>query len=137
MDKLLGYINSLTLDEQIAYAQRCGTTIGYLRKACSRKQLMGEGLVARLSEESGRVVRPEDIRPDVDWNYLRNALSEDAQNLASSTLTATETVAQPDTLRAGLVRRKNPRRKNDPRPDLGRRENLPSPVLGVTTSQVN
>lgn len=50
---------------QAAYAERCGTTIGYLRKALSTKQRLGGGLVRRLWEESdGEVIR-EELRPDI------------------------------------------------------------------------
>lgn len=93
MDKLLGYINSLPADGQTAYATRCGTTVGYLRKACSKKQLLGVDLVARLSAESDRAVRPEDVRPDLDWGYLRSALDETAQAPANAAQGAIQSVA--------------------------------------------
>ena len=94
MDKLLGYINSLSTEDQVAYANRCGTTVGYLRKACSKKQLLGLDLVARLSAESSRVVRPEDVRPDLDWDYLRLALDEMAPATANTGQSATENVVE-------------------------------------------
>lgn len=94
MDKLLAYINSLSGDAQTAYAMRCETTVGYLRKACSKRQLLGVDLVARLSAESGKVVRPEDVRPDLDWEYMRSALVSTAQAPANIAQQATENVAQ-------------------------------------------
>lgn len=87
MDKLLKYLNQLETAEQTAFAQRCGTTVGYLRKACSIKQQLSEGMCLRIFAESGGEVQPSDIRPGVDWDYLREALANTAQ-------TATENVAQ-------------------------------------------
>lgn len=123
MDKLLAYINSLPADEQAAYAACCETTVGYLRKACSKKQLLGVDLVARLSAESGKVVRPEDVRPDLDWEYMRLALDSTAQALANTTQPASETMAPPvqpiqdaephstDPVRIGGQRRQGGRRQ--------------------------
>ena len=56
------------------FAARCATTVGYLRNACSTKKKMSEGLCLRISTESAGAVRPEDLRPDVDWDYMRTAL---------------------------------------------------------------
>ena len=61
-------------------------------------------------------------------------LPELAAAPADSAQAATENVAQPTPLRAGVIRRHNVRRETDLPADLGRRENLPSPVLGTTTN---
>lgn len=71
VETLRTYLNSLTPDEQGEYARRCGTSIGYLRKALSKKQRLGEQLTIALERESTGAVRCEDILPDVDWEYLR------------------------------------------------------------------
>lgn len=71
MNPLLNYLNALPVPDQIAYAVRCGTTVGYLRKAISKGQKLGESLVINLERESGSKVRCEEIRSDVDWAYLR------------------------------------------------------------------
>lgn len=72
MKNLLSYLNGLPTLEQQEYARRCGTSIGYLRKAISKGQRLGEGLVINLERESGGTVRCEEVRPDVDWAYLRS-----------------------------------------------------------------
>ena len=72
METLREYLNSLPVAEQIEYADRCDTKVGYLRKAISTNQKIGEWLVVKLEKESGGKVRCEDIRPDVDWTYLRS-----------------------------------------------------------------
>jgi DNA-binding transcriptional regulator YdaS (Cro superfamily) len=71
MDTLRQFLNSMTPSDQENYASRCGTTLGYLRKAISVNQKIGEGLCINLSRESDGAVRCEDLRPDVDWAFLR------------------------------------------------------------------
>jgi DNA-binding transcriptional regulator YdaS (Cro superfamily) len=70
-ERLRTYLNSLSLVEQESYATRCGTTVGYLRKAISAKQRIAESTAIALDRESGGQVPVESIRPDVDWAYLR------------------------------------------------------------------
>jgi DNA-binding transcriptional regulator YdaS (Cro superfamily) len=73
MKKLQTYLNGLAPPEQAEFARRSGTTIGYLRKAISKGQRIGEGICINLERESGRAVTCEDIREDVDWAFLRNS----------------------------------------------------------------
>lgn len=75
MEKLLAYLKSLSIEKREAFAVRSGTTLGYLRKAASVGQKFSEGLCLRISVESAGAVTPEDLRPDVDWEYLRAALA--------------------------------------------------------------
>lgn len=65
MDTLRGYLNSITPEDQAAYARRAGTTIGYLRKALSKGQKFDGALARRLDEESRGSVSRHDLRPDV------------------------------------------------------------------------
>lgn len=78
MDALRQYLNSISPTEQAAFAQRCGTTLGYLRKALSKGQLLGEGLCINLERESARAVRCEGLRPDADWAYIRSTGAQPA-----------------------------------------------------------
>jgi DNA-binding transcriptional regulator YdaS (Cro superfamily) len=71
MDKLIQFLNSLAPPEQAAFANRCGTSIGYLRKAASKRQKLGDGLCINIERESARQVLCEDLRADVDWGFLR------------------------------------------------------------------
>lgn len=72
MDKLIAYLNSLTPDEQADFARRCGTSVGYLRKAASTGQRLGESLAINIDRESGRAVTFDYLRSDADWNYVRS-----------------------------------------------------------------
>lgn len=92
MNALLAYLKSLPMPEQASFAQRCGTTVGYLRKAISVGSALREGLCIRIERESGGAVRLEQLRPDVDWNYLRDRVvpgerQEDPQEKPSPALT--------------------------------------------------
>ncbi len=73
MESLRTYLNSLEPSEQERFAKRCGTSVGYLRKALSTKERFREGLSIALERESGGAVPVEDTRPDVDWAYLRGS----------------------------------------------------------------
>lgn len=73
MEKLRAYINSLSPQQQQGFAERCGTSIGYLRKALSVKPNLSESLCINIERESGGAVTCEELRPDVDWAYLRGS----------------------------------------------------------------
>lgn len=82
MNTLLAYLNSLSPEEQTAFAARCDTSIGYLRKAISIDQRLGESLCINIERESGGAVRCEDIRPDTDWAFLRGSRLDDFARVA-------------------------------------------------------
>jgi DNA-binding transcriptional regulator YdaS (Cro superfamily) len=71
MNKLRTFLNGLGQVEQQNFAVRCGTTIGYLRKAMSVGQKIGESICIGIERETKGVICCEDIRPDVDWAVLR------------------------------------------------------------------
>lgn len=72
MKALREYLNSMEPRAQKAFAKRCGTSVGYLRKAISVDQRIGESLVIAIERESDGHVRCEQLRADVDWKFLRN-----------------------------------------------------------------
>jgi len=76
MDALIDYLNSLPVPEQAAFAVRCNTTIGYLRKAASVGQKLRESVCINIDRESMGRVTVEQLRPDVDWGYLRATCCE-------------------------------------------------------------
>ena len=63
--RLADYLNTLPKPEQIAFARRCGTSIGYLRKALSIGQKLGDTLSLSIERESMGAVRLPDLRPDL------------------------------------------------------------------------
>ncbi len=48
------------------FAQRCGTTVGYLRKACSKGDLLREKVCALAEAHSFGAVKRIELRPE-DW----------------------------------------------------------------------
>jgi DNA-binding transcriptional regulator YdaS (Cro superfamily) len=69
--KLTDYLNSLSTADQKAFADRCGTSVNYLRKANALGQKLRVPLAIDIERESGGVVRCEEIRTDIDWQYLK------------------------------------------------------------------
>ncbi len=78
MDPLLAFLKTLPKPRQKMFAVRCGTSIGYLRKAISIGQRLGESLCINIERESRGKVTCESLRPDVDWAYLRNSAKRKA-----------------------------------------------------------
>lgn len=120
MKALLDYLNGLTLEQQTAFAKRCETSVGYLRKAASRGQQLGGDLCINIERESARAVVCEQLRPDVDWAYLRRtgatpATPADADPLPTLALADVpawdgvdrRTFLDPASLPADLERRQN------------------------------
>lgn len=63
------YLNSLPVAEQSSFAQRCGTTVGYLRKAVSVGQLLKAVVCVSIERETHGQVTRKDLRPD-DWQSI-------------------------------------------------------------------
>lgn len=73
MKKLLEYLNSLSKDARASFVVSCGTSEGYLRKAASVGQKLGADLCILIERESGSAIICEDLRPDVDWAFIRSS----------------------------------------------------------------
>jgi DNA-binding transcriptional regulator YdaS (Cro superfamily) len=67
---LLAYLNSLPAEGRERFAKRCGTTQNYLRKAISKGQQLSVETSILIDQESGGMVRCEQLRADVNWDYL-------------------------------------------------------------------
>lgn len=65
------YIFAMAKDERDAFASRCGTTYAFLRNVSYGQRRSGESLCINIERESSGVVTCEELRPDVDWAYLR------------------------------------------------------------------
>ncbi|MBK6414086.1 YdaS family helix-turn-helix protein [Sphingopyxis sp.] len=64
------YLKTLNPDGREVFARRCGTSAGHLRNIAYGK-VCGEKLAVDIERESGRRVICETLRPDVDWQFLR------------------------------------------------------------------
>lgn len=72
--KLLELIRSLEPAQLDALAERSGTSVGNLKQIAHGFRRAGPGLAINLDRESGRAVTCEELRPDVDWAYLRSSV---------------------------------------------------------------
>lgn len=73
--KLIDYINGLPQPEREGFASRCKTSIDYLRQVAYGNRKCGESLAILIDKESQGVVSMEELRPDVDWGYVRSKFS--------------------------------------------------------------
>ena len=74
---------SMPIEQRECFAARCGTTLGQLRNVAYGRQC-GEALAINIERESLGAVRCEDLRPDVDWGYLRGTVPVDQEPLAKT-----------------------------------------------------
>ena len=79
---LLDLIRSLEPAQLDALAERSGTSVGNLKQIAYGYRLAGPGLAINLDRESGRAVTCEELRPDIDWAYLRNSSTSSEQPAA-------------------------------------------------------
>lgn len=71
MENLRLYLNSLSVIDQKNFAERCGTSLGYLRKAISIGQEISAELAINIEAESNGVVIAESLLPNVRWHVIR------------------------------------------------------------------
>ncbi len=71
--KLIEIIRSMDAKALEALAERSGTTVGNLKQVAYGFRRAGPALAINLERESERAVTCEELRPDIDWAYLRNS----------------------------------------------------------------
>jgi DNA-binding transcriptional regulator YdaS (Cro superfamily) len=81
--KLKAFLQTMTLEERKAFAKRCGSSAGHLNNISYGYRPCAEALAISIEKESGRRVTCEEIRPDVDWAYLRNTPPRKSLNSAA------------------------------------------------------
>ena len=70
MEKFKTYFMGLSVRERDSFAKRCRTSRQHLTNIAYGKRC-GELLAIAIEQESYGAVTCEDLRPDVDWAYLR------------------------------------------------------------------
>ena len=86
MKELTQYLNSLTKHQQAEFARRCGTTVGYMRKACSAGELLREKVCSLAETHSAGVVKRIHLRPRdwmEIWPELQATQPEDAEGASN------------------------------------------------------
>lgn len=61
----------MPVNDRAEFAKRCESTFAHIRNIAYGQKPCGEKLAVAIDRESGGTVRCEDLRPDVDWGYLR------------------------------------------------------------------
>ncbi|OAI91572.1 YdaS family helix-turn-helix protein [Pseudomonas putida] len=70
---LHAYIKHLDKASLDRLAQQCDTTVGQLRQVAYGNRRANAGLAINLDRETAGAVTCEELRPDIDWGYLRHA----------------------------------------------------------------
>lgn len=71
--KLRDFLKDISRQDLEEFAAKCGTTVGQLRQVSLGNRRAGESLAINIERESLGVIRCEELRPDVDWAYLRKS----------------------------------------------------------------
>jgi DNA-binding transcriptional regulator YdaS (Cro superfamily) len=66
------YLASLSSEQREAFATACGSTPGHLKNISYEYRTCAEKLAIAIERESKGAVRCEELRGDVDWQFLRN-----------------------------------------------------------------
>jgi DNA-binding transcriptional regulator YdaS (Cro superfamily) len=80
MDIFHAYFKAMSKDERQAFADRVDTSVAYLWQIIYKQRRCNESLAIEIEKASNGVVRVENLRPDVDWAYIRAS----AQSIAES-----------------------------------------------------
>ncbi len=72
MEKLLSYINRLDLKQRKSFEEHGGVSIRYIRKASSTGQRLSAEYCIAIEKATDREIKCEEIRPDIDWKYIRS-----------------------------------------------------------------
>jgi DNA-binding transcriptional regulator YdaS (Cro superfamily) len=73
MDNFHTYFKAMSKDERKAFADLVGTSVAYLWQIIYGQRRCKEGLAIEISKASDGAVPLSDLRPDVDWDYVRRA----------------------------------------------------------------
>lgn len=81
--KLKAFLETMSLVERKKFAKRCKTSAKHLTNISYGYRPCGESLAIELEKQSGRQVTCEELRPDVDWAYLRGSVRNPEQQTAA------------------------------------------------------
>jgi DNA-binding transcriptional regulator YdaS (Cro superfamily) len=70
--KLQQYLKTLSPVAMQEFAKRCETTPAHLRQVAGKHRRAGEYLCINIDRETAGQIKCEDLRPDVDWAYIRS-----------------------------------------------------------------
>jgi len=77
--KLKPFLETLTLVQRTKFAKRVKSTAGHLRNVSYGYRPCAEALAIEIEKATEGQVTCEELRPDVDWAYLRNSANPQPQ----------------------------------------------------------
>jgi DNA-binding transcriptional regulator YdaS (Cro superfamily) len=77
--RLKDYLKRLTIKQRMTFAERCGTTGNHLRNISYQQKRASVPLCIALERETGGEVRCEELRPDIDWQFLQQRKRREAE----------------------------------------------------------
>ncbi|WP_296258485.1 MULTISPECIES: YdaS family helix-turn-helix protein [unclassified Pseudomonas] len=69
------YLKGLDKAALEAFAHRCETSVGQLKQVSYNNRRAGAALAVSIERESKGSVICEQLRPDIDWAFLRRSLA--------------------------------------------------------------
>lgn len=75
--KLVEYIRPMNVDERSAFARRCKSTPAQIQQLAYGRRASAE-LAIRIDIASEGQVSCEEMRPDINWAYLRDSANKAA-----------------------------------------------------------
>lgn len=78
------HLANLSPDEREIFAAQCKTSVGHLKNIAYGYKPCGESLAIAIDRESRGKVTCEELRPDVDWAYLRKSAARSTALRANS-----------------------------------------------------
>ena len=69
---LKAWLDRLTLEQKQSFAKNIGTTLPYLKLILAGARPVRERLCINIERETVGDIRCEYLRPDVDWEFMRN-----------------------------------------------------------------
>lgn len=97
MNTFHAYFKSLSKDERQAVADQVGTSVAYLWQIAYGQRRCAEAMAIEIEKASNGSVRVEDLRPDVDWAYIRNSAQSIAESEFRGNGVLSESAASDDT----------------------------------------
>ncbi|QWE81232.1 transcriptional regulator [Pseudomonas donghuensis] len=74
---LLDYIKGLSSAQVEALAEACKTSAGQLKQVAYGNRRASAGLAIAIDRVTAGLVTCEELRPDIDWPYLRRSAPPD------------------------------------------------------------
>ena len=68
------FFMAMSVGERDAFAERCQTSRQHITNIAYGMKPCGEKLAVDIDRESGGVVLCDELRPDVDWDHVRNTM---------------------------------------------------------------